>query len=70
MGDPFGKQQSGEAMFRIADPVRDEVLNDRAREVASGLLERNPELKSVQGIPIRKVLSERYSRALERFRSG
>ena len=70
MGDLFGKQQSGLPMFRIADPVRDELLNDQAREAATLLLEKDPELRTVEGMPIRKVLSERYSRALELFRIG
>ena len=70
MGDLFGKQQSGEPMFRIADPVRDEELNERARVAASLLLERDPGLASSDGAPIRKVMRERYSRALELFRIG
>ena len=70
MGDLFGKQQSGLPMFRIADPVRDEELNDRARVVATGMLERDPELKSLEHVPVRKVIGQRYSRALELFRVG
>src|SRR6185503_10644629 len=31
IGDLFGERQSGIATFRIADPIRDEVLNDKAR---------------------------------------
>jgi ATP-dependent DNA helicase RecG len=34
MGDLFGERQSGEPAFRIADPLRDEELNLRAREGA------------------------------------
>ena len=70
MGNLFGEEQSGEATFRIADPVRDEELNIKARTAAELLLERDPELTSKANAGIRKVLSARYSRALELFRVG
>ena len=44
MGDLFGEQQSGDAMFRVADPLRDEALNERARVIADRLLASDPEL--------------------------
>ena len=34
MGDLFGERQSGVPTFRIADPIRDEELNMRARVAA------------------------------------
>jgi ATP-dependent DNA helicase RecG len=70
MGNLFGEEQSGEATFRIADPVRDEELNIKARGAAELLLDRDPELTSRENAGIRKVLSARYSRALELFRVG
>ena len=70
MGNLFGQEQSGEATFRIADPVRDEELNIKARSAAELLLDRDPELTSKENAGIRKVLSVRYSRALELFRVG
>ncbi len=70
MGNLFGEEQSGEATFRIADPVRDEELNIKARSAAELLLDRDPELTSKENAGIRKVLSARYSRALELFRVG
>jgi ATP-dependent DNA helicase RecG len=70
MGNLFGEEQSGEATFRIADPVRDEELNTKARAAAELLLERDPELTAKENAGIRKVLSARYSRALELFRVG
>jgi len=70
MGNLFGEEQSGEATFRIADPVRDEELNIKARAAAEVLLDRDPELTSKANAGIRKVLSARYSRALELFRVG
>jgi ATP-dependent DNA helicase RecG len=70
MGNLFGQEQSGEATFRIADPVRDEDLNVKARAAAETMLERDPDLSSKANAGIRKVLSARYSRALELFRVG
>ncbi len=70
MGDLFGQRQSGEAMFRIADPVRDESLNLLARVEAERVLTSDPKLESAEHSGIRRMLRERYSRALELFRVG
>lgn len=70
MGNLFGAEQSGEATFRVADPIRDEDLNIKARTAAELLLDRDPELTAKENAGIRKVLSARYSRALELFRVG
>ena len=70
MGDLFGERQSGAATFRIADPLRDELLNERAREAADALLERDPELTRPEHAAMRRALGERYRRALELFRVG
>jgi ATP-dependent DNA helicase RecG len=70
MGNLFGQEQSGEATFRIADPIRDEDLNLKARESAEMILNRDPELSSRENAGIRKVMGARYSRALELFRVG
>jgi ATP-dependent DNA helicase RecG len=70
MGNLFGEEQSGEATFRIADPVRDEELNIEARAAAERLLQRDPDLTAKENAGILKVLSGRYSRALELFRVG
>lgn len=70
MGDLFGERQSGEAAFRIADPVRDEELNLRARAAAETILSRDPALEAPEHAGIRRVLNDRYSRALELFRVG
>ena len=70
MGNLFGQEQSGEATFRIADPVRDEVLNIEARTAAEKLLAEDPTLSTKENAGIRKVLGARYSRALELFRVG
>jgi len=70
MGNLFGQEQSGEATFRIADPIRDEQLNIKARTAAEEMLDKDPELTSKENAGIRKVLSARYARALDLFRVG
>ena len=70
MGDLFGERQSGVPTFRIADPMRDEELNERARAAAATLLERDAGLERAEHAGLRRVLGERYSRSLELFRVG
>jgi ATP-dependent DNA helicase RecG len=70
MGDLFGERQSGVATFRVADPIRDELLNEQAREAADRLLAADPELEAPANVALRRVLGERYSRSLELFRVG
>ena len=70
MGDLFGERQSGLPSFRIADPLRDEELNERAREAADDLLARDPELERPEHAGLRRVMGERYKRSLELFRVG
>jgi ATP-dependent DNA helicase RecG len=70
MGDLFGQRQSGVPTFRVADPLRDELLNETAQEVAADLLERDAELARPEHAGLRRVLGERYGRAIELFRVG
>ena len=70
MGNLFGQEQSGEATFRIANPIADEDLNIKARAAAEILLDRDPDLAARENAGIRKVMSSRYARALELFRVG
>lgn len=70
MGDLFGERQSGVPTFRVADPLRDELLNEQAREAANKLLAVDPELDSAANAPLRRVMGERYARSLELFRVG
>jgi RecG-like helicase len=70
MGDLFGQKQSGEKEFRIADPVRDEELNIQARENAEQIIDADGELLRAEHLGLRRLLAERYSRALELFRVG
>jgi ATP-dependent DNA helicase RecG len=70
MGDLFGERQSGVPTFRVADPLRDEELNIRARELAESVLGADPELRARENAALRAVLTQRYSRSLELFRVG
>ena len=70
MGDLFGERQSGVPTFRVADPIRDERLNEQARAAADTLLANDPELDSAANAPLRHVMGERYARSLELFRVG
>jgi ATP-dependent DNA helicase RecG len=70
MGDLFGERQSGVPTFRIADPLRDEELNEHARVAAMRLLERDPGLEKLENAGLRRVLGERYARSIELFRVG
>jgi ATP-dependent DNA helicase RecG len=70
MGDLFGAQQSGTASFRVADPLRDEELNERARVLAEQILADDPELASPQHAGLRRSIGARYARGLELFRVG
>ena len=70
MGDLFGERQSGVPTFRIADPLRDEALGERARAAAERLLDTDPDLADAPHAGLRRVLGERYRRSLELFRVG
>jgi ATP-dependent DNA helicase RecG len=70
MGDLFGERQSGVPTFRVADPLRDEELNVRARDAAERILSDDPTLHRKEHAPLKAVLNQRYSRALELFRVG
>ncbi len=70
MGDLFGERQSGQPMFRIADPIRDEELNLAARDVADDMLARDPELTAAEHAGFREALGARYARSMELFRVG
>jgi ATP-dependent DNA helicase RecG len=70
MGDLFGERQSGVPTFRVADPLRDEELGERARYAAEQLLARDPELTRPEHAGLRRQMGERYARSLELFRVG
>ncbi len=70
MGDLFGAKQHGLPAFRIADPLRDDALNETARQVADRLLREDPELERPEHRGLRHLLTKGYARALELFRVG
>jgi len=70
MGDLFGQKQSGLPVFRVADLLRDEVLNDRARLLADRVLHLDADLSRPEHASLRRELTTRYARALELFRVG
>jgi ATP-dependent DNA helicase RecG len=70
MGDLFGERQSGVPTFKVADPLRDEALNERARQAAERILADDPELRRRDHEPLRRVMNARYRRAIELFRVG
>ena len=70
MGDLFGREQSGEPTFKVADPIRDEALGERARIIAERLLAEDPELSHPSHTALRQALGERFKRAIELFRVG
>jgi ATP-dependent DNA helicase RecG len=67
MGDLFGERQSGQPVFRVADPFRDEALNEQARRAATDLVAGDPDLTRAEHAGLRRVLGERYQRAMELF---
>jgi ATP-dependent DNA helicase RecG len=70
MGDLFGEKQSGDPAFRVADPLRDEELNVKARDAAMGMLASDPTLERAEHSGLRRIMRSRYTRALELFRVG
>ncbi|MFN9089146.1 MAG: ATP-dependent DNA helicase RecG, partial [Gemmatimonadaceae bacterium] len=70
MGDLFGAKQHGLPAFRIADPLRDEALNETARQVADRLLQEDPGLEAPAHQALRQLLTVGYARALDLFRVG
>ncbi|HEY6218465.1 MAG TPA: ATP-dependent DNA helicase RecG [Gemmatimonadaceae bacterium] len=70
MGDLFGERQSGVPTFKVADPIRDEALSEDARNAAGKVLEADPELEKPVNRGILRVLTERYAKAVEMFRTG
>jgi ATP-dependent DNA helicase RecG len=70
MGDLFGAKQHGVPAFRVADPLRDEALNETARTVADRVLHIDPMLELATHAGLRQQLTIGYARALELFRIG
>jgi hypothetical protein len=57
-------------MFKVADPLKDEELGERAREGARMLLAKDPDLSAPEHRMLNQTLRRQYGRALELFRVG
>ncbi len=60
-GEFFGTRQHGLPDFRVADPVRDVVLLERAREAAEWVLRQDPQLARPEHRVLRDRLVRRYA---------
>ena len=70
MGDLIGARQSGEITIRHARLPEDAELLQRAREMASGIIAKDPDLTRTANQPLRARALARYPRAVELFRVG
>jgi ATP-dependent DNA helicase RecG len=70
MGDLFGEKQHGVPAFAVADLARDGELSLRALDVATQLLEVDPELERRDHLRLRQWLLHRSERAMTLFRVG
>ncbi len=60
-GEFFGTRQHGLPEFRVADPIADVALLERAREAAEGILEEDPQLERPEHRVLRERLLRRYA---------
>ena len=56
-GDIEGTRQSGLLNFRLANIVQDRHLLDTAREKAAEILENDPDIVSIENLPLKNYLS-------------
>ncbi|MDR7541164.1 MAG: ATP-dependent DNA helicase RecG [Armatimonadota bacterium] len=60
-GEFFGTRQHGLPEFRVADPIGDVALLERAREAAERILEEDPQLERPEHRVLRERLLRRYA---------
>jgi len=60
-GEFFGTRQHGLPEFRVADPIRDVALLEKAREAAAWVLEQDPHLFRPEHRVLRERLLRRYA---------
>ncbi|MFZ5623993.1 MAG: ATP-dependent DNA helicase RecG, partial [Gemmatimonadota bacterium] len=70
MGDLIGKRQSGGFELRHARLPDDQDLLARARDLATGIVREDPELRRAPHAVLRERAVARYPRAVELFRVG
>jgi ATP-dependent DNA helicase RecG len=61
MGDFFGSRQHGLPDFRFFDPLRDDELMFRARDVADRIIDADPRLEQPQHASLRDALLHQYA---------
>lgn len=66
-GDFFGKQQSGMPHFKIAHPVRDKEMLEKARNDAFELVEKDPQMRMAEHEMVYKKLANEYKERLELY---
>jgi ATP-dependent DNA helicase RecG len=69
-GDLLGQRQHGSAEIRSARFPDDTELLQRARAMASGILDKDPALEKRENQPLRGRAVSRYPRAEQLFRVG
>jgi len=57
-GDIEGTRQSGELNFRLASIVQDRAVLDIARQLATELVENDPELLSAENLQLKRFLEQ------------
>jgi ATP-dependent DNA helicase RecG len=55
-GDIEGTRQSGELNFKLASIIQDKVILETARNIASAILETDPDLIAAENLPIKNYL--------------
>lgn len=69
-GDLLGTKQSGLPSLHIANPIRDAQTLAEARAAAERLLQKDPELRAPEHVPIRKLLEAAWAGRLQFATSG
>ncbi len=57
-GEIEGTRQSGALNFRLANLVQDRPLLEMARNMAAGMLEKDPDLNSAENLPLKEFLKQ------------
>ncbi len=69
-GEVLGTRQAGVTDLQIADLVRDAALVELAREVATELLTRDPQLRAAEHAVLRRVVWSKWGERLELVEAG
>jgi ATP-dependent DNA helicase RecG len=69
-GELWGTRQAGLPAFKLADPVRDAVLLESARDSARALVTSDPHLLAPAHAGLRELLRDRFREPLEMALAG